>query len=106
MKEAAPIVLASPAKKKSVAASGALAFFLGPIGLIYAAPVSVALPAALAWALAIAIIPGFILMYIAIVVCPLSAIAGVLYAFGFNRAGKRVPLLGREPAAETKLLRR
>ena len=112
VKEGAPIILTKAAtaengpKKKSVAVSGALAFFLGPIGLLYAAPVGVALPAALAWALAIAIIPGFLLMYIAIVVCPLSAIAGVLYGFGYNRAGKRVPLLGRDPPAASKLLRR
>lgn len=94
----APIAVASGANgtnKKSVLLSGALSFFLGPMGLIYAAPMSVALPAAFASLLAGAIIPSFLLVYIAGIVCPVSAIAGVLYAWGYNRAGERVSLLGR-----------
>jgi hypothetical protein len=102
----APVILASAADKKSVVLSGALSFFLGPIGLIYAAPMSVALPAALAWLIAGAIIPSFLLVYIAGVVCPVSSIAGVLYAWGYNRAGKRVRLLSSDRPAARNLLRR
>jgi hypothetical protein len=105
-KKSAPIILARGANRKSVVLSGALSFFLGPLGLLYAAPMSVALPAALGWLIAGAIIPSFFLVYIAGIVCPVSALAGVLYAWGYNRAGQRVPLLGGDRPSARNLLRR
>ena len=92
-KNDAPVVFRAR-EKKSALLSTALSFFLGPLGLLYAAPMRVALPAGLAWLIAGAIIPSFFLVYIAGLVCPLSAVAGLLYAWGYNRAGERVPLLG------------
>lgn len=90
--------LAKP--RKSVLVSGLLSFFLGPLGWLYAAPWKSAAIGAAAWVLAAAIIPTFILMYIAMLVCPLSAIAGVIYALGFNVIGERTALFGKhEPAA-------
>ncbi len=97
------VVLVAGPRQKSMVVSGALSFFFGPLGLLYAAPAGVALPAALGWLIAGAIIPTFLLVYVAGIVCPVSAVAGILYAWGYNRAGQRVPLLGGE---RRKLLRR
>jgi hypothetical protein len=89
-----PIVLASGANanKKSVVLSGALSFFLGPMGLLYAAPMSVAAPAALAWLIAGAIIPSFFLVYIAGIVCPVSALGPARVAFGERRFAPKTRL--------------
>ena len=89
-------------EQKSVVLSGFLSFLLGPLGLLYAAPLQVALPAGLAWLIAGALIPQFLLVYLAGVVCPVSAIAGVLYAASHNRHGARTPLLAERA---TKRLR-
>jgi|GEM_PF-6332523 len=59
-----------------------------------AAPFRVAVPAAASWLLAGMFVPQFVLVYVASLVCPLSALAGVLYAWGYNRNGARTPLLG------------
>ena len=90
--------LAKP--RKSVVASGLLSLFFGPIGWLYAAPWKSAAIAAAAWVLTCAILPSFILLYLMMVVGPLSAIAGVIYALGFNVIGTRTALFGKsEPAA-------
>lgn len=82
--------------RKSILASGLLSFFFGPLGWIYAAPLRSALVGGGAWLLCAAVLPSFILVYLASVVGPISAIAGVLYAVGFNRAGHRIPLFGSD----------
>jgi hypothetical protein len=84
------------ADKKSVLASGLLSFLFGPFGLLYAAPLKVALPAVGAWVLACAIIPTFILIYVMGALSPIFAVAGVLYALGYNLAGERVTIFGRD----------
>jgi len=88
--------LAVGSDKKSVVASGALSFFLGPFGLLYAAPLKVALPAAFVWVLACSIVPKVILIWSLGVISPLCAILGVLYALGYNISGERVTLFGRD----------
>jgi hypothetical protein len=93
-------------KTKSVLVSTGLCFFLGPLGLLYAAPLSVALPAALVWLIVLGVVPTFILVYVAGILYPITAVAGALYAWGYNRAGRRVPLLGGERPSARKLLRR
>ena len=88
-------------KKKSIVASGLLSFFFGPLGWAYAAPwKSVAIGGA-AWVLTIAVVPSFIVFYLAMLVCPASAVAGVIYALGHNVIGERTKLFGKskEPAA-------
>lgn len=85
--------------KKRLLVSGLLSFFLGPLGWLYAAPLKEAIPvivvyAAVGWVLN-AILP-FLLIYVLGIVNVASAIAGVLYAWGFNSAGKRVPLVLKE----------
>jgi len=88
---------------KSVVASGLLSFFFGPLGLLYAAPLKVAVPAALGWLIAASIIPKILLVYLMGVVSPLCAIAGVLYAIAYNRAGARTPLLGGDDRPPPRL---
>ena len=89
------ITVRGPAKK-SVLASAALSFFFGPIGWLYAAPMRSAVIGAVGWVLAWAILPKFIMLWIAGFVCPVSAIAGVVYALAFNKWGERVALFGKD----------
>ena len=89
--------------RKSVLASGLLSFFFGPLGWLYAAPLKVAVPAAAVYALMLWLLPSFVLVYIVGLAAPVCAIGGVLYALGFNMAGKRTPIFGKE-AAEVKKL--
>jgi hypothetical protein len=73
--------------------SGAASLVLGPIGWLYAGSLREAVPATAAWlvlaGIASKILPAFLLMPVLMVVMPLSAIAGVVYAMQYNRAGKR-----------------
>ncbi len=82
--------------RKSILASGLLSFFFGPLGWLYAAPWKVALPAAGVYVLLCGILPQFILVYLIGIIAPISGIGGVLYAIGFNMAGKRTPIFGKE----------
>lgn len=90
--------------KKSVLASGLLSFFLGPLGWFYAAPLKSALIGGGAYLLCGMILPTFLLVYIVGLVAPFSAVAGVLYAVGYNMTGERLPLFGREGAIASKRL--
>jgi hypothetical protein len=83
-------------KRKSIVASGLLSFFFGPLGWLYAAPWKISVPAAALYVLLIAALPQFILAYLIMIICPISAIGGVLYALGFNMAGKRTPIFGKD----------
>lgn len=79
--------------KKSVLASGAASFFFGPLGWLYAGSFKEAIPASLAYLLVGAVLPHFLFMYVAGVTGFVSAVAGVLYAWSFNRSGRRETLL-------------
>lgn len=103
-----------PPGRKSLALSGILSFLLGPFGWLYAAPLKEAIPvilayAALGWLLQL-VLPSFLLMYLVGIVNVASGVAGALYAWGHNSAGKRVPLLLKEsdgdenPAANIRKL--
>lgn len=70
--------------KKSVVASTALSLFLGPFGLLYAAPLKVSLPVMLAWVIACGLLPTFMIAWIAGLVHPLSAAAGAYFALDHN----------------------
>jgi hypothetical protein len=80
--------------RKSVIASGALSFFFGPLGWLYAAPLSSALPAIVIYMVACAVLPHFLLAPILALVNPVCALAGVAYALRYNQKGERTPLLG------------
>lgn len=86
------------AGEKSWLISSALSFFFGPLGWLYAGSFRETIPAALIY-VAVAgivskIIPMFLLMPVLMVLLPLSGIAGLVYAIGHNRAGKRIRLFG------------
>ncbi len=87
---------------------GAAAVLLRPLGLLYAAPLQIALPAVAAWVLACTIIPKFVLIYFKGALSPLFAVAGVLHALGHNLAGERLTIFGRDADGKPRprLLRR
>jgi hypothetical protein len=84
--------------EKSWVKSGIASMALGPLGWLYAGSWREAVPASAAWlivaAIASKIIPMFLLMPVLMVMLPLSGIAGVVYALGYNRTGKRQRLFG------------
>lgn len=93
--------LAKPREKgeKSWIASGALSFFLGPLGWLYAGSFREAIPASLLYLVAMSILmklPVFLLWPVMMVALPLSGIAGVVYAIQYNRTGQRTRLYGKD----------
>lgn len=101
--------LARPAgaNDKSWLISGALSFFFGPLGWLYAGSFRETIPAAAIY-VAVAtivskILPMFLLMPVLMVLLPVSGIAGLVYAIGHNRAGKRIRLFGEDSGARKKL---
>jgi hypothetical protein len=82
-----------PQGKKSILASGALSFFFGPIGWLYAAPLKEAIPVIIVYVLISSILPHFLLVYLLGIVNMASALAGVVYAWSYNREGRRMTLL-------------
>lgn len=87
----------APASTKSLIASGVLSFFFGPLGWTYAGPMKEVLPSALLYLLVGAILPRFMLFYVVGPLMPFFALAGVLYAVSYNRNGRRMPLILKDP---------
>lgn len=85
-----------PLGKKKLWISGLLSFFFGPLGWLYAAPLKEAIPVIVVYVAVCSILPNFLLVYILSIANLVSAVAGLLYAWGFNSAGKRVPILLKE----------
>jgi hypothetical protein len=86
-------------EKKSLIASGILSFFFGPLGWLYAAPLWEAVPAIAVYLLIVNLLPGFILFYLIGILHAVSALAGLIYAFAYNRTGERTRLFGAARAA-------
>jgi hypothetical protein len=90
--------------EKSWLISGALSLFFGPVGWLYAGSWRESLPAAAGYLTIIAIVtkilPFFLLMPVLMFALPLSGIAGVVYAIGYNRNGHRVRLFGDDDRAD------
>ena len=84
---------------KSWIVSGVASLALGPIGWLYAGSLREAVPATAGWlalaAIASKILPVFLMMPVLMVVLPLSAIAGVVYAMQYNRTGRRQRLFDK-----------
>jgi hypothetical protein len=79
--------------RKSIIASGALSFFFGPLGWLYAGSFKEALPAIGIYVLLAMLLPKFLFMGLLSIIAPVSALAGVLYALKHNANGQRTPLL-------------
>lgn len=84
--------------KKSLILSGALSFFFGPLGWLYAGSLREALPAGAAFLLISYLLPTFLLLPLAGIALPISGIAGLVYAWQYNRTGKRDRILGDDDA--------
>lgn len=85
---------------KSWVKSGVASLALGPIGWLYAGSWREAVPASVGWvalaALASKILPVALLTPVLMLILPLSAVAGVVYALQYNRSGKRERLFDRD----------
>jgi hypothetical protein len=95
----AALTKASGGGDKSILASGLLSFFFGPIGWLYAGSFREAVPGALAYFLVCAIVPRFLLAYLLGPFNALCALAGVLYAWSYNRSGRREALILKDRPA-------
>ena len=89
-----------PLGKKKLLTSGVLSFLFGPFGWLYAAPLKEAIPAIVVyvgvfWLLNL-FLPSLLLVWPLAIVNVMTGVAGALYAWGFNSAGKRVPLVLKE----------
>ena len=91
---------ASGEARRSLVASGVLSFFFGPLGWLYAAPLKDALPGILLFTLLYAILPHFLLLPLLGVLLPVSALAGVTYAWLYNKQGERTSLIDMTRAKE------
>ncbi len=80
-------------EQKSIVAAGALGFFLGPVGWLYAAPLKDAVVAIIIASLTYSILPHFLLIPLLGVLLPASALASAFYAWQHNSKGERVSLL-------------
>lgn len=93
--------------EKSWIKSGVASLALGPIGWLYAGSLREAVPATAGWvllaAIASKILPAFLLMPVLMVVLPLSAIAGIVYALQYNRNGSRQRLFDSDKPAPKQL---
>ncbi len=81
------------ARDRSLVAAGALSFFLGPLGWLYAAPLKEAAPAIVVFLIAFKLIPAILLYPLLGIFMPLSALAGISYAWLYNRQGGRTSLV-------------
>lgn len=87
------------AGEKSLLVSGGLSMIFGPLGWLYAGSFRESIPAALVYLLAAGILmklPFFLLMPIMFVALPLSGVAGLVYAWQYNRSGERKRLWGKD----------
>ncbi len=82
--------------EKSLIASGALSFVLGPLGWLYAAPLQEAAPAIVVYLLLCSFLPHLLLLPLLGLIHPLSTVIGAAYAWRYNQKGARTPLLPKD----------
>lgn len=88
----AKALMATRPGEKSILASAALSFVLGPFGWLYAAPLREAVPAAVLFVLLYKLLPAFLFAPLLGVLLPISALAGAGYAWAHNQSGGRSSL--------------
>ncbi len=86
--------------KKNLVASAGLSLF-GPLGWLYAGSFREAVPAAALFAFFFWLLPSPLLWPILFFALPVSALTGAAYAWQYNRAGERRPLLLSRPDDES-----
>ena len=88
--------------EKSLLVSGGVSLVFGPVGWLYAGSWRESIPAAAGWlaaaAIASKVFPMFLLMPVLMVVMPVSGIAGLVYAWQYNRKGRRTRLFKNNDA--------
>lgn len=89
-----------PPGRKSLGISALVSFLFGPLGWLYAAPLKEAVPAIVVYLAAFGllqwILPSILLIWVVGLVNVVTGVAGALYAWGHNSAGKRIPLVLKE----------
>ena len=83
-------------KEKSLLWSGGLSLLLGPLGWLYAGSFREAIPAAAVYISVAYVVPRILLMPVLGIALPISGIAGLVYAWQYNRSGKRSRILGKD----------
>jgi hypothetical protein len=84
-----------PADEKNLVVAGFLGLF-GPLGWFYAAPTREAGVATLAFLVAAKLLPGLLLYPLLSLFVPISALLGAMYAWRYNRTGRRSSLFFEE----------
>jgi hypothetical protein len=84
--------LVKPRHDRSVLLGGALSFFFGPLGWLYAAPLREAAPAIAVFLVAMMLFPHLLLYPLLGILMPLSGVVGASYAWLYNRQGGRTSL--------------
>jgi hypothetical protein len=79
-------------RAKNVWISGGASLVFGPVGWLYAGSWREAVPAAAAYLAIAAVVPKILLAPIAGIALPASGIVGLIYAWQYNRKGKRQTL--------------
>lgn len=81
---------------KNLVVAGFLGLFGGPLGLFYAAPLKEAGLATLMFLLAWKLLPMILFVPLLSLVMPVSAVLGWMYAWRYNRTGRRSSLILEE----------
>src|SRR5581483_10822412 len=79
-------------ERKSVLLSTALSFFFGGFGLLYAAPIPVALGTIAAQVILASLLPHSLFAYLVGIAFPLTGVLGAGYAITHNKHGARTGL--------------
>ncbi|HTM20509.1 MAG TPA: hypothetical protein VL172_08380 [Kofleriaceae bacterium] len=86
-------------KHKSYLWSGGLSFLLGPVGWLYAGALRETIPAALIYLAICAVfvkLPSILVAPLMSLALPVSGLVGVIYAWQYNRHGKRQRLFDKD----------
>lgn len=94
------------AGEKNVWVSGGASTLLGPLGWLYAGSFREAIPASAIYLAIAAIVPNMLLLPIAGIALPASGIVGLVYAWQYNRKGRRTRLFGDSQKKKQKKLER